>query len=511
MSVARERVSVWLPWIGFAAALVYVWPRSVIPRSDDFGYLESVVNAIRGEWFAGSQWLEPFNLVLPVISAALYQLTASFYTATVGLIGIVALANFVLLWRWLRPVVSLDWTGALAVLAVAIGPVSLNKTVEFTGVPLGWTFFLGALLAWRARAAGLFFCLVLLGFLNRQSIVCLLLLPCVHESWRWRRGERVEVRWIAGLVVTSAAVVAVMTGMPRNFARTLTALHGSETSVLPRLSQALLGLGLLGGLAALWALLRGERPVRVGRADLQKWGPVIAWLALGVITVLIGVELRCETPHLARLAPLVVVGAFGLSAAMPRALLGVEPAMLAAALFYGALVAWRGVWWDYYLCEAALLLAARRADVMAPVSRPVSGITAVALLLIGAVWLFPLRWQLRWAERQVVAYEPALREGRLAVSEISEAPFGYLGWKVFPAFVARGTTPDVRLSDFLKFVETGRSYVQSGDVKLFPPEAERHSLHGSGELWPLAANYRPRIFPLNDAEWRAWLKNSTTP
>jgi hypothetical protein len=94
----------------------------------------------------------------------------------------------------------------------------------------------------------------------------------------------------------------------------------------------------------------------------------------------------------------------------------------------------------------------------------------------------------------------------VAVTEISEAPFGFLGWKAFAAWRAAATPADQRLSDFLKLVEAGRSFYREGRVVVVPPAAERRSLHPAGELRAWPAGRRAPRFPLTDAEWAAWLR-----
>lgn len=497
----------WLAWMPVIAAFAILWPHSVTLRGDDFGYVESVVATIRGEWLASSHWLEPFNFVLPVLSTAAYMLTGSFYIASYGVSGAIAIANFLLLWRWMRPALPPGWFGDLGIAAVTLTPVCLNKTVEFTGVPLGWTLTLAALLAWRARSSGWFFFAVVLGVLNRQSAVCLLALPAADLAIRWWRGERVETRWNLALVLAVGAVACVVLATPVNFARTLTAQRLATAHLLGSAEQALLGIGMAGGIAAIWAVLRGEAWLVVGRDVFKCPWPSLLWLSAGAVTLTRGVDIACETPALSRISVLIVASGFLLSAALPRALSRITTEALAAAALYTVLVAWRGIWWDYYFCDLALFLAFPR-RVSVPVARGLSVSGALALTMVAVMWIIPLYWQIHWAEGSGRAYERALRAGRLTVTEISEAPFGLLGWKVFPALVQRCPKGEARLGDFVKFIEANRSTYRRGVVSILEAGPERRSLHGSGELWALPVGYEPRQFPLDDAEWSRWLQSS---
>lgn len=497
----------WLLWLIFVAVLVWLWPGRVLVRGDDFGYLESVTETIRHGVLVSSDWIEPLNFVLPLVSAGIWNLGGSFYLATFGLLGVLALLNFHLLWLWLRPQLVAGWTGHVAVLAVALLPVGLNKAVEFTGVSLGLAMFLGALLAWRRQNPGLFLLLVLIGCLNRQSAVCLLALPAMAQLRVWLRGGRPDWRWVIGVVSLGAVVGAVMLKAPDTLARTLTERHQDENTVGRFTAQLFLGLGLLGGIAAGWAWLAGALGPDRGYELRKQALAAVPWLLLGAGLMLTDfVALRCETPSLWRYGPLVVATAIFMAATVPGALARVAPEALAATAVYAALVSWRGIWWDYYLCEPALLLAWRgtspSAEIKVAVSARVACAVCAAVALVG---LMPVRHQLRWSESRILAYESALRAGQLEVTSASEAPFGFLGWKVFPAMVTRVDEPGLRLSDFTKYIEAGRSRLGPEGIVLLPPLPDARSLHGSGEVWPLPAGFRPRKFPLSDGEWRDWL------
>ena len=103
----------------------------------------------------------------------------------------------------------------------------------------------------------------------------------------------------------------------------------------------------------------------------------------------------------------------------------------------------------------------------------------------------------------MTGYERALRAGEIRVEEMSEAPFGYLGWKLFDTAKARGIE-GARLADFLKYVEGGRSGWRGGHL-IIDREGLRRSIHPSREIWRLPAGWNDRPLPLNDEEWRHYL------
>ncbi len=486
----------------FGVVVAALLPGRVILRADDFGYVESVVATLQHSRWMPSDWLEPFNVPLPLLSAGMHAATGNFWLATLGVSAALAITNLILLRAWLRPA---DAAGEWAVLAIALFPVGLNKTVEFTGVPLGIALLLGALLAWRRGSRGWFFALVLLGVANRQSAVCLLALPAIALVRTGRRERRVDAVLLTGIGVVAGTALAMVLLLPATFARAVAAARWREEfSAMALLGNLALGAVMLAALRAGWAAWRGESLRAVCRENLARPAlPLVftlagAWVVLGG-----GAELRCELPGAANVGPAFVVVAtffgawFGRWRAWPPAEAG------AFVVVYAALVAWRGQWWDYYFLEPALVLAWPAAAVTSDTGKRRPGWFAWTLLAASLGYAVALSGFLRRAEDKAVAYENALRVGTLSIREASDAPFGFLGWKLFAASRARGLE-GARLADFLKYVEGGRAHWSAGALSV-NRDGARRSLHPSGEKWALPADWRDRRLPLTNAEWRVWL------
>ncbi len=486
----------------FAVVVVALLPGRVIVRGDDFGYVESVVATLRQGRWRPSEWLEPFNLPLPLLSAGVQAVTGNFWLATMGVCAALAGLNLVLLRVWLRPT---DVVGEVAVLAVALFPVWLNKAVEFTGVPLGVALLLGALIAWRRGGRAWFFALVLLGVANRQNAVCLLALPAVALVRTWRTGRRIDWVLAAGSMIVVATTLALARWIPATFARDIAAARWREEfSVMALAANLALGVIVLAALHAGWAAWRGESLGAAWRENLARpaWPLVLtlagAWIVLGE-----AVQLRCELPGAETAGPVIVVGATFIGAWFGRWRTWPPAEAVICALAYVGLVAWRGQWWDYYFLEPALVLAWPRATPAgATVARRAPWFVA-ALLATAGVYAVVLGGYLRRAEAKTVAYENALRARTLAITEASDAPFGFLGWKLFSASRGRDGA-HARLADFLKYVEGGRARWSEGTLTI-NREGARRSLHPSGEKWPLPPQWRDRPWPLTNAEWRVWL------
>ena len=484
----------------FAVVLMALLPGRVIVRGDDFGYLESAVATIRSGHWMPSDWLAPFNLLLPELGAGVQAVTGNFWLATVGVLVVIAGVNYALLRAWLRPE---SMSGEMVVSAVALSPVWLNKAIEYTGVPLGLAFMLGALLAWRRGWRGLFFVLVAVACANRQSALCLLALPWVALQRGWRSKRQVDGGLVIGSAVIVIEVLTLMSVLPVTFGREVVTTLLRETSAMTVTGNVALAAVVLAALNAGWMALRGASLVAAWRENLAR--PVMplaltlvgAWVILGHAA-----ELRCETPGWEQAGALLVVVATFFGAWCGHWRSGPPAEAWACAAAYGALVALRGEWWDYYFLEPALVLAW---PVVTPGAMTLRGRwPAWVLLAAGLIYAGLLGGYLHRTMMKIVAYEEGLRGGTLKISEASDAPFGYLGWKLLPTAVARGTK-GAHLADFLKYVEGGRARWIDGALTV-NRDGGRRSLHPSGEKWPLPPDYRDRDFPLTNAEWRDYLR-----
>jgi hypothetical protein len=175
---------------------------------------------------------------------------------------------------------------------------------------------------------------------------------------------------------------------------------------------------------------------------------------------------------------------------------------------YALLVSWRGRWWDYYLLEPmlVLLMTAPRVPVARQATAPRAAAWIALALCLAALPSFK-SW-LQEAEGKTIAYERALRSGQLRLNELSDAPFGFLGWKLFP--LARQRPDAVALSDFLRFVEGARARYAGGAFTV-DRDGGRKSIHPTRERWALPGDYVGRSLPLDNDEWRTYLQARSAP
>jgi hypothetical protein len=257
--------------------------------------------------------------------------------------------------------------------------------------------------------------------------------------------------------------------------------------------------------------------------------------------------LRTDTPLFA------LTGWSQINRALPWALLAAAAAAdyrllrpspyLFLAAGYLAIASLRGIWWDYYFLEIALLclLLALDASPVPLLPKPATVILALSLCLdLGYAWMLKIQ-----SDKQRLAIhvlENLEREGRIGVAQMTAAPFGYLGWKLFGHFITHEGRTYSELHDFVGYVKKDRVVI---DTELpwrrafkapLPPSADSlgggtwrigfttlryrvADLHGPEAGLPIMgrpmeldpAEFHSPRFPLNAEEWKARLAAPPTP
>ena len=475
-------------------------PGRVTVRGDDFGYIESSAETIRSGHLMASHWLAPFNLLLPLLSWGIQLCSHNFWFATFGLMGAVAVLNVFLLQRWMIGY------GPLAVIGVIITPWFLSKSLEYNGMALGFAFTTAALLAWRAGYRTLFFLLIIVGSANRQSIICLLAIPCVEVIRKMHARER----WPIVLMILIIAAGAMSWGwsylVPLTHGRMqISRDHLADSRIVQRLGNITLGIVVCSGLRAGFMLLRGESAFQKIRDNVRQWVlPAVVTFLTVWLSWQVPVDLRCQTPGLERVEPLLLVAA-GLVGAWLEDWRRLPPwEMLASVTLYIILVTVRGVWWDTYFVEPAIILA-WPTQVVKPESR--GCLYKCILVGAGLAYSIALGIIFRRSEAKLLAYEDAIREDKLTITMASDAPFGWLGWRLF--YYSRTQHPEAKMSNFLEFVQAGRSRFRGGQLQIFPSTITR-SIYRTGERWSLY-DYKDRPFPRDNEEWQQYFTKWELP
>jgi hypothetical protein len=461
----REALALWLSAYALCYFALLFQPGLV--RMDDFAYLRSVAETVAAGRPHTDAVLEPYAAFTSVLGALAYMATGEFPLATWGMQSVFVLLNAFLLWRWLRNRLPAGTAFILASALLAI-PVYAHKCSEFTGNVPALSCVLAALLAYDKRRWGVFFLAAFLAFANRQNAAALLALPA-WEAWRDPRERR-------PILLGSAAYFCAAAGLHLAMNRTAAQALGIYAGFPSGGWIALLRNQALGGCAGLaflsaFAWLTGDSPVRNFRGNIAR--PIAPIAATGVFAL---AAFSGSLPLFSFLTPL--IGSLDRGFALQYALLAGIPialwtldwrrlrpdAMLALFLAFAVLSGMKGYWYDFYLSDVALgalclcLGPIDRVTSAGPLPLRAAGTGAFARTLAWALIAGGLAWGYAYkvlCDKQllsVVLYESLERSGRIAPPRMTDATFGYLGWKLVGPFLALGGKyPD--LAGFQGFVE----------------------------------------------------------
>lgn len=522
-----------LGWAAYAGFHVLFAFQSLALRSDDFGYMRGVIGTLqRGRPFT-YDWLEPYGAAMSTLCAIAYRLTGSFAFSTWGLLAVCASLSFLLLLRLLCARLPTAHAVLIA-LAVAASPLYFVKAGDFHGLTFTLPLFLAALLAWESGVTWLFFLFAFLAFANRQSHVALLVLPLLKAGKEWRAGGRPPVKIAAGLLLWVTAALLLHFSMNHTWARdrALAAAPPPARATEAFLAGLFIAAATLG---AFQALLGSPRAVL--RANLRHpLIPLFASLALAVLGLFWPSDLiHFDTPFF---------GAFSWERAnrfLPWFLI---PALwfvdfrafrfapyLVAAAAYLPILCLRGFLWDYYFAEMLLLV------LLAAAERPGASLSRAGAVLLALVlaantaYAYLIRVS---TDKQIAAvrtFEGLERRGEISVTEMSGAPFGYLGWKLFDYYLAHDGRSDRDPAAFIGYVRRDRirletelpwrrgfprplapsaRVIASGKCRVGFVRVECRAVddQGNSQATLKLDGYQPVELPLSDSEWTSLLNRS---
>lgn len=541
-----------------AGTLLYGWfvygflPKGVIAFNDDFAYLRSVLETVQRGRVWTDDFLEPWSMSLSALSAGLFSLTGSFTLATLGLQLFLPLVSFACLaWSIGNPG-RVSVRALLLATAVLTFPTLLWKQAEYTAMILYIPCLIVALGASLRGRWGLFLAAYAVAVASRQSAVLWLVLPAavaLEAAFR-RHAWRHALGLLGGVGLGVGWFFALSRWANVTHAQRLITQHAFESLQWPDVGRKAVLVGwllaiALGGLSGLLSCGHDRRPVS------RRWraiGAGIGILLLATIpAVSRAVPLACEHPvfdnawALTYFRLLVGLGGLGWIIAPPV----LPVAYLAGVFCSGLLVCLRAEVWDYYLYDAVMiglfgLLASVGSAVEAPRRRLGSILACVALTAIVATQVtaaFPLKRSLDERAGACRVLERALRAGWMQPTDLSHAPFGFVGWNLFPYYVAHEGARSDNLAGFGVYVarhavevrvEALPSHRAPADLTEGGAKAFAEILpHGWGRrelFWlerrsdreppPVAvqtSEYRRPVFPLNDAEWKALLQKPNPP
>lgn len=539
---------------GCGLLLYLLLPSSVILLDDDFGYLKSVIQTYQHGRPWTDDFLEPWSASSSSLSALLFALTGNFYFATYGLqvcFGAASLPAVCLLLS--ARGFSVRATFLLAALILTF-PVLLWRALEYNGMSLYVPCLLWAIWAAERRRWGVFAVVFLLAVANRQSAAGWLVLPgwAVLQAFLPRSGASfASVRAPLAVIVGGLAMIALLFAVMNStdsqrmlFGETFSRfdLSVARRSIFSGLVVVIVAVGLAVTLQTLGQAPVARRPAWRGLALVGL--VVAAFFLLRLDVRALAIVDRADTGwrggwlYTKLIVALALAGWIGF-----RFRLRAAPALCALASV--GLAGLRPSVWDYYFVDAALLGFFSVAPGLAGAAEPqdsslsfirwwrpalLAGLACVAAFHA----LFTLHFKTVLDEAQAIStlYERALRKGLLRHNETVDSHFGFGGWHLFSYGIAKRGTNHGRWFSALraapvKSVELAIDYPDSfprrwrhethtiPDPKLAPLAEEtariawfwryRYVLQRRAppaEPSTLGPDFRPILFPLNNAEWR---------
>jgi hypothetical protein len=558
----------WFLLLIFTLIVTIFWvvlPDMVVVFNDDFGYVRSVVATLQHRIPWTDDWLEPWVASLSLVSGLIFKITGSFYLATQGVQAAMAgLSFWALAILFARRAVPLG-VSIVAAAVVLFVPTLMVKWLEYTALILYVPCLLWAVsLAEKQRWIGFFFVWVV-AVASRQSALAWLALPAIAALSSLRSGTGGNRNRVVVPLAICLAGVAVYWLISRSMNEThaqhvMTTAMWRGLSFEPIVKHLALCVGIFFvcvGCAAF--VVRAFCPRSEGLLSKERGG----YRGVRVAAAVVVIGLFCLDPRTfvvfehsfyAEGSGRLFIGIFfGLGAA--GWLMGgfrLQPGHVVCAIGCSLLASLRGIIYDYYLIDVALigLFSVLPANVSSESgkhavfsSRSILAILgAIACMAIAGFEFVFLGKEQRILDRYTAVIrlcEPALRAGRISPTELAVGPFGYYGWHLYPYFIRHDGVNGAYIGDFEYYLNRNSLAVTftscSGDLQT--QAALVRDARGQGDVvdsgvfkigfrgpflfvlrrtgQPSEAKlhfdpsqYRLEPFPLNDAEWRQLIAGS---
>lgn len=544
--------------IGTGLAMFALLPQGVVVVNDDFGYLRSVLEtAERGRPWT-DDWLAPWSASLSILSALVFKLSGSFRLATQGLQcvlwGVLGFALTRLLQRRQFPA----WGAAPITLSLCLIPTVLWKGAEFSALALYLPCLVLAIDAAANRRWKPFAVCAGLALASRQSALAWFAIPVVGlgQSLWSPRGTRLRQGAGPMLACTAGAAVWIVCrlGMNQTHAQRFVSAEMWPSFQIASaamrfgfgLAVALVCMGAANALA--WLFRKSPAGWSGGSPARFVWRGLLPAAVIAVFFLVnpdAGVQREHDLYHGAagyfHLATWCALAGFGWLVAPVR----VDVRLICGALAAAVLASVRMASWDYYWIDTAFLAffsvlvppAEREPSHPAPPAvaqtgwrlRLAAALGVIVLLLAPAMaWVDRTKQILDDCRAREVILEQSLRAGEISPTDLSVAPFGFIGWHLYPYFI---TTPEGAtgyIGSFRDYLRPGglawetrgadnpdplpdpESVVRTGVFPIGWSRAKhqfilRRRPESSASLLEIDFNhYRREKFPLDDAEWRQW-------
>jgi len=551
--------------VALCAFLIFwtLLPNGIVVMNDDFGYLRSVLLTASKHRPWTDDWLEPWAVSLSVISASVFKITGSFRLAIHGVQCLAFVGLCLTALHLLRQRQHSIGTAPLLTFVLCLCPTILWKSLEFTALVIYVPCLVMAIGAANRNRWGIFAVCACIALSSRQSALAWFAIPAIAvlQSLRTPPGE-----WFArsrgpmlACLAGGATWCACEFGMNQTHARQVmtAAMWGSfqPRSMIGWLAFALLlGLVCIGAANGLRWLDRNSEHRRDGRSGFRPTWYGLIVTALIVILISLEVHAKVQFEHDLYRSN---AGGFYVGSWIAIAVAGwlVRPFRLdlrcvGGALASALLVSLRPATWDYYWIDTALLaffavsdaapgattiesnhLVLRRRSL---IHRLAAFVVLAAMLLPSARWLGRVKAISDDCRAKEVLLEHSLRAGEILPSQLSEAPFGFKGWHLFPYFIKTSEGTTAYIAKFQDYLSEGSLTWETRGADNPNPISEPETIVRA-EIFPIGwsgtkhqfilrhqasetpapvkidyTHYSFEAFPLNDAEWREWKYHPAT-
>ena len=445
-------------FVFYALLLFLALPQTILLRNDDFGYFDNFVKSLSLGKIVTSDFLEPHAAAHTLLSVSVYRLTHSVWWASYGMLYLTNLVLWFTLWRLAARKES-PLVGAWIATAILCFPLVFAKSLEFTSIPLYWVGFFSFLLLWKNRplAAGLAFAVA---YGSRQSALALLVLPgldilrCIFLSQPNRLRNALVSSSTVLIIFCLLFAFALTSYMNVTFAQAnITRVIFQNFRWGPFVST-LLAFALF-YFASLGLSLALDRVRRQGLLDFLR--PMLKepsrWIVFALFSLIMTLTIKpwnnwlgLDMAYLGAIPHVdffIFVGLLVFSFVLPLGRSLYDLPYLGLAAVVGLLYSLRNVIWDYYTIEI-LILGALSLNLSPPSLGHRANKRTVnfrrffpAICIVAIYFLMTLVYALAlkglnekiWLRSKL--YEQAIRSHRISIHEVSNAPFGYLGWKLF--------------------------------------------------------------------------------
>lgn len=515
-------------------------PKFVFLRSDDFGYVDSIVLSIKHNKILTSQFLEPANLTSTTISVILYHLTNSMYLAVWIPVIVSSILLFIILYKLLKTFYSLNQSLVLSLTIMTL-PTVLNITLDATGIAISWFLFIAAIYFWEKKNLWLFYIVCFLAVLNRQSNIILFIFPLYELVLK--RHTKKSLFSLISILITIGSLIFILGNQKSTLAQKQSLLNPVILHTTPQNNFGIFAL-VFGGTSFLLAscfflfFFSPHLLFLSFKKNLSRFYLPLSIFILLFLTSCLSVPLHFQTPILdmSNLSvPVVLIFMFISLWFFPWHLLQVNMYSIAASAFI-LVYAFRGIWFDYYLFELFILSFLYVKEILSVhhSTKKYQVLTmgvSLCLLILHSFFYLNFKSYIDMEGLKVKVYEKALRKSQININALRDAPFGYLAWKLFH-FSQKDDEKSI--TGFLCYLSLNgganisvhspsdheRQYphlIESGKYVLGFQKVEYDFWLGDGKqsisrckgdeafLPSKTADYQNKVFPLNDREWNMYL------